>query len=78
MNELKELCRTAGVRVMGVLEQRRQADPKYLIGRGKLEEVLIRAMQLDANVLIFDPDLTPIRAHASRISPTSRSSIARC
>ena len=50
---------------MGVLEQRRpEADPKYLIGRGKLEEVLIRAMQLDANVLIFDPDLTPVQAHA--------------
>ena len=65
VNELKELCRTAGVRVMGVLEQRRpEADPKTLIGRGKLEEVLIRAMQLDANVLIFDPDLTPVQAHA--------------
>jgi GTPase len=63
--ELRELCRTAGVRVMGVLEQRRpEADPKYLVGRGKLEEVLIRAMQLDANVLIFDPDLTPVQAHA--------------
>jgi GTP-binding protein HflX len=63
--ELRELCRTAGVRVMGVMEQRRpDADPKYLIGRGKLEEVLIRAMQLDANVLIFDPDLTPVQAHA--------------
>jgi GTP-binding protein HflX len=50
---------------MGVVEQRRpDADPKYLIGRGKLEEVLIRAMQLDANVLIFDPDLTPVQAHA--------------
>jgi GTPase len=65
VEELRELCRTAGVRVMGVLEQRRpDPDPKYLVGRGKLEEVLIRAMQLDANVLIFDPDLTPGQAHA--------------
>ncbi|HEY2903145.1 MAG TPA: GTPase HflX, partial [Polyangia bacterium] len=65
VQELRELCRTAGVGVMGVIEQRRpDADPKYLIGRGKLEEVLIRAMQLDANVLIFDPDLTPGQAHA--------------
>ena len=63
--ELRELCRTAGVRVMGVVEQRRpEADPKTLIGRGKLEEVLMRAMQLDANVLIFDPDLTPGQARA--------------
>ena len=63
--ELKELCRTAGVGVMGVIQQRRpEADPKYLIGRGKLEEVLIRAMQVDANVLVFDPDLSPVQAHA--------------
>jgi GTPase len=63
--ELRELCRTANVRVTGVLEQRRhESDPKYLVGRGKLEEVLIRAMQLDANALIFDPDLTPVQAHA--------------
>jgi GTP-binding protein HflX len=65
VDELRELCATAGVGVMGVLEQRRhEADPKYLVGRGKLEEILIRAMQLDANVLIFDPDLTPGQAHA--------------
>ena len=65
IDELRELCKTAGVRVMGVVEQRRpEADPKYLIGRGKLEDVLVRAMQLDANVLIFDPDLSPGQAHA--------------
>jgi GTP-binding protein HflX len=65
VEELRELCRTASVRVMGVVEQRRpEADAKTLVGRGKLEEVLIRAMQLDANVLIFDPDLTPGQAHA--------------
>jgi GTP-binding protein HflX len=65
VTELKELCRTAGVRVVGVVEQRRaEADPKTLIGRGKLEDVLIRAMQLDAEVLIFDPDLSPGQAHA--------------
>jgi GTP-binding protein HflX len=65
VEELRELCGTAGVGVMGVLEQRRpEPDPKYLVGRGKLEEILIRAMQVDANVLIFDPDLTPGQAHA--------------
>ncbi len=65
VEELRELCRTAGVRVMGIVEQRRpEADAKTLVGRGKLEEILIRAMQLDANVLIFDPELTPGQAHA--------------
>jgi GTP-binding protein HflX len=63
--ELRELCRTAGIAVVGVVEQKRpQPDPKYLIGRGKLEDLLVRAMQYDANLLIFDPDLTPGQAHA--------------
>ncbi len=63
--ELKELCRTAGVRVVDVVEQYRpEIDPKYLIGRGKLEQVVLRAMQRGAEMLIFDPDLTPGQARA--------------
>ncbi len=63
--ELRELCRTAGIEVGGVMEQRRpEADPKYLVGRGKLEEILVRAMQQDASTLIFDPELSPGQAHA--------------
>ena len=65
MAELRELCRTAGIVVADVVEQRRpEPDPKYLVGRGKLEDMLLRAMQLDAAVLIFDPDLTPGQARA--------------
>ena len=63
--ELKELCRTAGVEVMDVILQRRPAaDPTYLVGRGKLEQILLRAMQLGAESVIFDPDLTPGQARA--------------
>jgi GTP-binding protein HflX len=63
--ELRELCRTAGIVVADVIEQRRpEPDPKYLVGRGKLEDVLVRAMQVDAGALIFDPELTPGQAHA--------------
>jgi GTP-binding protein HflX len=65
VSELRELCRTAGIAVADVAIQRRpEPDPKYLIGRGKLEDVLVRAMQFDAGLLIFDPDLTPGQAHA--------------
>jgi GTP-binding protein HflX len=61
--ELKELCRTAGVRVLDVVTQRRQTvDPKYLIGKGKLEELVTRALQADATMLIFDHDLQPAQA----------------
>jgi GTP-binding protein HflX len=63
--ELQELCRTAGVKVLDVIVQRRpEADPKFLVGRGKLDELLVTAMQLGAEVVIFDPDLTPGQARA--------------
>ncbi len=63
--ELRELCRTAGVKVLDVMVQRRpEADPKFLVGRGKLDEILLRAMQLGAEVVIFDPDLTPGQARS--------------
>ncbi len=58
--ELKELARSAGVTVLDTVIQRRaKVDPRYLMGRGKLSELIIRAMQLSANLLIFDQELTP-------------------
>jgi GTP-binding protein HflX len=63
--ELKELARSAGVNVLEVVEQRRaEPDPKYLLGHGKLSHVVVRAMQLGAELVIFDPDLTPGQARA--------------
>jgi GTP-binding protein HflX len=63
--ELRELCRTANIVIGEVVMQRRpEPDPKYLVGKGKLEDILVRAMQVDAAALIFDPELTPGQAHA--------------
>lgn len=63
LTEMKELARTAGVEVVDALLQvRRSADPKYLIGRGKLDELNLRAMQQLAEVLIFDQELSPSQA----------------
>ena len=65
IGELKELCRTAGVEPLDILTQQRpKADPKYLVGRGKLEQLLLRAMQLGAETVIFDKDLSPGQARA--------------
>jgi GTP-binding protein HflX len=65
VHELKELCRTAGVRVVDVIHQRRpQIDPRYLIGKGKLDELITRAMQDDATMIVFDHDLTPAQARS--------------
>ena len=63
--ELRELCRTAGLQVLDVITQRRATlDPKFLLGKGKLDEVVLRALQYDATVLVFDPELTPAQARA--------------
>jgi len=57
--ELRELARTAGVEVLdSVLQMRREPDPRYLVGRGKLEELNLRSMQLGADLLVFDRDLS--------------------
>jgi len=63
LRELKELARTAGVEVTDTIRQVRQrVDPKFILGRGKLDDVVIRAMQLDVEVLIFDRNLYPAQA----------------
>jgi GTPase len=65
LTELKELARTAGVEVVDtVLQVRDHTDPKFVLGRGKLDDVVLRAMQLDADVLIFDRNLTPAQGTA--------------
>jgi len=63
--ELQALCRTAGVQVADTVIQRRsRSDPRFAVGRGKLEELVLRANGLGAELLIFDPDLTPAQARA--------------
>ncbi len=60
MDELKELARSSGIVVLdNILQRRHELDPKYLIGKGKLEEVVIRSMRLGANMIVFDKDLSP-------------------
>ncbi len=65
LDELKELARTAGVEVLDtVVQQRREINPRYLMGEGKIREVVIRALQLGATLLVFDQELTPAQARS--------------
>ena len=65
IRELSELARTAGTDVADVIVQSRERiDPKFVIGRGKLDDVIMRAVELDVQTLIFDRDLTPAQAAA--------------
>jgi GTP-binding protein HflX len=62
---LKELARSCGVEVFDKLIQHRSApDPRFLLGKGRLSQLVIRAMQIGANLLIFDHELTPAQARS--------------
>jgi GTP-binding protein HflX len=65
LDELRELARSAGVVVLDSIVQRRQKlDPRSLVGRGKLDELIIRSLQLGADVIIFDQNLSPAQVRA--------------
>jgi GTP-binding protein HflX len=58
--ELRELARTAHVEALDAFIQRpRQLNPRFLMGEGKMRDVVIRALQRGATMLIFDQELTP-------------------
>ena len=59
IDELSELARSAGITVVDQLAQRRPVDSRYVMGQGKLKQTIIRAMQLGAEALVFDMDLSP-------------------
>lgn len=59
LDELKELAETCGVQVFDrVIQYRDKADPRFLMGRGKLSDLVIKALQMGANLLIFDHELS--------------------
>jgi len=60
IEELKELAQASSVVVLDtVLQRLKQINPKHLMGKGKLKELVINAMNKGATLLIFDQDLTP-------------------
>ncbi|HFQ88696.1 MAG TPA: GTPase HflX [Desulfobulbus sp.] len=60
MRELRELARSAGVQVLAeVIQRRRHIHPRFILGRGKLMEIVITSLRLGANLLLFDRELSP-------------------
>jgi len=58
--ELRTLAESAGAKVVGeILQRRDRPDPATLIGAGKLEEIAGAAASANADVLLFDHDLSP-------------------
>lgn len=59
LNELAELARSADlVPVASIIQSSKHPNPKCILGKGKLSELEILCLQNDANVLIFDCELS--------------------
>ncbi|MEG2172637.1 MAG: GTPase HflX [Desulfovibrionaceae bacterium] len=62
--ELKELARTAGMTVVGQMVQRvSQINPKFILGKGKMADMEVQALQGQAGILVFDGELSPAQLH---------------
>ncbi len=60
LDELALLADTAGLEVVGRLQQRiKQPTPRYYIGPGKVEEIALLKPELKYDVVIFDDELSP-------------------
>jgi GTP-binding protein HflX len=65
IEELKELARSDNIQVLDAMIQRpHDISPKYLLGEGKLKELIIRSQQLGADLIVFNQNLTPSQVKA--------------
>jgi GTP-binding protein HflX len=65
LDELVELANSGGLVVLDeILQRRTSLDPRTLVGKGKLEEIIIRSLQLGADMIVFDRELTPSQVRA--------------
>ena len=61
LDELEELARTAGAEtVLRVLQKRPKPDPVFCVGRGKAEELSLRCQAVQADLVIFDEELSGV------------------
>jgi len=65
MEELHDLAVSSGVEIVDAVVQRlKQADSRFLIGKGKLSELVLRCLQTGSTLLIFDHELTPAQVRS--------------
>ncbi len=59
IDELKELCKTSKINIIGsAVQRRKKIDPKFVVGKGKLADLLIEAIQKYATMIVFDRELS--------------------
>jgi len=80
LDELAQLAESAGAQVVGRAVQTRKApDSATYIGKGKVEEIAAAARELEADLLLFDDDLTPSQVknveEATKLAAMDRSGL---
>jgi GTPase len=65
LDELRELALSGGLFVLDEIIQRRpKLDPATLVGKGKLDEIIIQCLRLGADMIVFDRELQPSQVRA--------------
>jgi GTP-binding protein HflX len=65
LEELQELARSTDLEVIDTVVQRpKRIHPKYLMGEGKLKELIIKGLQSGAELICFDQNLSPAQVNA--------------
>ncbi len=63
IEELKSLCNTAGLKVVGeVIQSKGKPEVKYLMGQGKITQIASLALQREADYIVFLQNLSPGQA----------------
>jgi GTP-binding protein HflX len=62
MEELEGLVKAAGAEVVKkIFQYRNEKNPKFFVGEGKVAEIIKQKDELQANLIVFDCNLTPIQ-----------------
>jgi GTP-binding protein HflX len=65
LTELKELAASSDIEAVdAILQHRKQVDARFLMGRGKVEELTLTALNRGATMIVFDQELNPSQIRA--------------
>ncbi len=65
LDELRDLAISNRLEVVDVVIQKiNKANPRFLLGKGKLSQLVLRCLQTGSNLLIFNNELTPAQVRS--------------
>lgn len=65
MRELVDLANSAGLEVAAtILQHRPRFDSRFLMGKGKLSELMIQTLHLGTDLLVFNTELSPAQVRS--------------